>query len=283
MSLFFRIIRQLVLERYLWEELSVTQEGTISAYVKPGPKAQRIKVDQFLMAFEKKSTKGGATSKDAAPEAGSDDVLKSLEEECFGELKSAIAVRFPDLKSVYLALPIECFREIAEKLPTTRDEILEVDQMTEFRFERFGPCLLDVCREFNSKRLAYIEDKQMAALKAKEEEAKIFKASKPISNNPIYENDSQLRTSWMNKKTVHGGRGRGGGSSGSGGAKKNYYNSRGGRGRGRGRGKKRSFSPSPSSSTASTSFSSAKRVASNQPKLGLMSLPKTSKINFKKL
>ena len=197
-------------------------------------------------------------------------MLKSLEEECFGELKSAIAVNFIDLKSVYLALPIECYREIAEKLPITREEMLEIDQMTEFRFDRFGRFLLDVCRDFNARRLAYIEDKQMATMMAKEEEAQAFNA--PISNNPIYQNDSQRRTSWMSKKTVIGrGRGRGGG-----GGKKNFSNWRGGRG------KKRSYSPSPSTSSSS-SFSSAKRVANSQPKLGLMSLPKTSKANFKKL
>ena len=258
----------MVLEKYLWEEIAVSQEGTISAYVKPGPKAQQIKVDKFFINIEKKATKDA--TKETVQETDSDDVLKSLEEECFGELKSAIAVNFIDLKSVYLALPIECYREIAEKLPITREEMLEIDQMTEFRFDRFGRFLLDVCRDFNARRLAYIEDKQMATMMAKEEEAQAFNA--PISNNPIYQNDSQRRTSWMSKKTVIGrGRGRGGG-----GGKKNFSNWRGGRG------KKRSYSPSPSTSSSS-SFSSAKRVANSQPKLGLMSLPKTSKANFKKL
>ena len=96
---------------------------------------------------------------------------------------------FPDLKSVYLALPIECFREIAEKLPTTKTELLEIDQMTNFRFERFGELILTVCQDFNTKRMNYLEDKQMAEMMAKEEENNVF--STPSSNNPIYTNDTQ--------------------------------------------------------------------------------------------
>ena len=103
--------------------------------------------------------------------------------------QAAIAEAFPELKSVYLALPIECFREIAEKLPTTKAELLEIDQMTHFRFERFGPHLLEVCQDFNAKRMNYLEDKQLAEMMAKAEEAKVFNT--PSSNNPIYKNDTQ--------------------------------------------------------------------------------------------
>ena len=103
--------------------------------------------------------------------------------------QAAIAEAFPELKSVYLALPIECFREIAEKLPTTKAELLEIDQMTHFRFERFGSALLEVCQDFNAKRMNYLEDKQLAEMMAKEEEAKVFNT--PSSNNPIYKNDTQ--------------------------------------------------------------------------------------------
>ena len=86
-------------------------------------------------------------------------------------------------------MPIECFREIAEKLPTTKAELLEIDQMTHFRFERFGEFLLVVCQDFNAKRMNYLEDKQLAEMMAKEEEAKVFNT--PSSNNPIYKNDTQ--------------------------------------------------------------------------------------------
>ena len=61
--------------------------------------------------------------------------------------------------------------------------------MTHFRFERFGSFLLEVCQDFNAKRMNYLEDKQLAEMMAKAEEAKVFNT--PSSNNPIYKNDTQ--------------------------------------------------------------------------------------------
>ena len=106
-----------------------------------------------------------------------------MEEECFAQLKIAIGVNFSDLKSVYQALPIECFLEIAKKLPTNKAELLEIDQMTPFRFERFGSHLLKVCKDFNTKRKNYLEDKQLAEMMAKAEEANDFNT--PSSNNNV--------------------------------------------------------------------------------------------------
>ena len=126
----------MILDKYLWEELSFTQEGMVSAYVKPGPKAQRIKTDKILINIETKSL--NKKNEQAKTDNEPDDVLKTLEEECFSALKSTIGHHFPDLKSVYLAIPIECYREIAEKLPQNKEEMLEVDQMTDFRYsDRF--------------------------------------------------------------------------------------------------------------------------------------------------
>jgi glucose-6-phosphate 1-dehydrogenase len=51
------------------------------------------------------------------------------EESCFDELKDMINDKFPEMKSVYLAMPITCFREIAEKLPCSKDEMMQIDQV----------------------------------------------------------------------------------------------------------------------------------------------------------
>ena len=85
-----------------------------------------------------------------------DNVLKTIWEDCFVELKNSIARAFPELKSVYLAIPIECFREMAEKLPTSKYELQEIEQMTHLRVEKFGVHLLPVCKDFNTKRLNYL-------------------------------------------------------------------------------------------------------------------------------
>ncbi len=278
-----RIIRKLVLEKYLWEELAISQEGVVSAYVKPGPKAPRIKTDKITVNIEKKASSSAKESLVDSAENGAaaDNVLKTLEEECFAELKTSISKNFPELKSVYLALPIECFREIAEKLPISQTEMLEIDQMTLFRFERFGSHLLEVCKKYNAKRMNYLEDKQMAEMMAKEEENNVFNA--PTSGNPIYQNDTQRRSGWMGK-SVSIGRGAGksngwSGGRGRGGARGSYYKKRGSYGS-RGRGKKRNsadFSPGSQSS-----FSSAKKTKTGGgASIGLMGLPKSKPGGFK--
>ena len=42
-----RIIRRLILEKYLSEELKVSPTGVVFSYVKPGPKAPNIKNDNI--------------------------------------------------------------------------------------------------------------------------------------------------------------------------------------------------------------------------------------------
>jgi len=274
-----RIIRKLVLEKYLWEDLAVSNEGVVSAYVKPGPKAQMIKTDKITINIEGKSSAASSSNSNIGHKESDDNVLKTLEEECFTKLKAAISQNFPELKSVYLAIPIECFREIAEKLPTTKAEMLEIDQMTHFRFDRFGAHLLEVCKDFNSQRMNYLEDKQLAEMMAKEEEASTFDA--PTSNNPIYQNDTQRRSGWMGKSVQIGssrGSGRGRGRGRGGGFKNKYSNSKGGRG------KKRSSQGSYNNGWRGKSSSPAAATSSAPPKkqpvasvssIGMMGPPRT--------
>ena len=49
----FRIIRKLILEKYLWEEIKVSDMGIVSAYVKPGPKVGQAKTSKFTLDIQK--------------------------------------------------------------------------------------------------------------------------------------------------------------------------------------------------------------------------------------
>ena len=152
----FRIIRKLILEKYLWEEITVSDMGMVSAYVKPGPKLSQAKTSKFTLDIQKNTKEAVVKESSSTDNLNNDNVLKTIEEDCFVELKNSVARAFPDLKSVYLAIPIECFREIAEKLPTSKPELQEIEQMTHLRVEKFGAHLLAVCKDFNTKRLNYL-------------------------------------------------------------------------------------------------------------------------------
>ena len=155
-------------------------------------------------------------------------------------------------------------------------------------FLRYFPCVT---------HSLFSEDKQSAQMLAKQEDASTF--SNPKSDNPMYQNDSQRRNSWMGKTSSGNGRGGGrggGGFRGKGGrggrGNYNFGKKRGGWSSG-GRGKKRSYPSSGSPATSSgsslstaapppppglsSSSSSAgffgKAPASKKPHLGLMKLP----------
>ncbi len=52
------------------------------------------------------------------------------EENCYEDLKTAIMNEFPEMKSVYLAIPISCFRDISKMLPCSMEDLMQIDQVT---------------------------------------------------------------------------------------------------------------------------------------------------------
>ena len=44
-------------------------------------------------------------------------------------MKATILAKYPNIKSVFQALPASCYREISEKLPLTEAEFMQIDQV----------------------------------------------------------------------------------------------------------------------------------------------------------
>lgn len=168
-----QIVRRMISDNFLREELVVTRDGNAVGYLKLGTNSRQLldgsasaKVHLFTdakLALEEANSETAA-GKDL------DDTLKKLEEECFNELKEAIIENFPEIKSVYAALPVSCYREIAEKLPDTKAKLQEVDQMTSGRAEKYGDILIAVTKRYVEKRMSYLEDKQAAEMLARDDE-----------------------------------------------------------------------------------------------------------------
>ena len=165
-----KIVRKLTADSFLREELEQNQYSTV-AYVKLGTKAQLLLNDfsqeKFYVVMDMKATLNPGSTPNTLPSGSNanevkDDELKRLEEDCFSELKEAIAEHFPELKSVYAALPVDAYREIAEKLPNTQQKLLDIDQMTETRVQKYGVVIIGVCKQFIEKRMAYLADRATA-------------------------------------------------------------------------------------------------------------------------
>ena len=163
-----RIIRQLILRGYLKEDLVVSKDGMAVGYVKPGAKALLIGMTGHEITLDIPSllSKSGDTISTNAREK--EDRLARLEEECFEALKEAIMHTFSDLKSCFSALPSECYQLIASALPQTMEELLEIDQMTEIRFAKYGEVLLSVCKEFKARRMTYLAGQMTTQLSEKD-------------------------------------------------------------------------------------------------------------------
>lgn len=169
-----RIVRRLVLENYLWEELVISRDGMASAYVKKGNKADQLLSGQAKVELEVQASN---LVRGNASETTEDDGLKRIEERCFEELKEKILSINPDLKSVFTALPVEVYQEIAKKLPTTKEQMMEIDQMTELRYLRYGLHLAPVCERYLEERMKYLADRQMAQMAAAEEQSEFNQVS----------------------------------------------------------------------------------------------------------
>ena len=50
-------------------------------------------------------------------------------------------------------MPVTVYREIAQNLPENNTQLLEIDQMTQIRVQKYGAVLLEVCTRFREKKM----------------------------------------------------------------------------------------------------------------------------------
>lgn len=162
----------MVSEKLIREEIETNAYGA-ATYLKLGPNSHKFLNDFsqeiFYIITQSKIRSTEPSAEEAIDNAG-DEELKRIEDDCFTELKTAISTNFPELKSVYSAMPVTVYREIAQNLPENNTQLLEIDQMTQIRVQKYGAVLLEVCTRFREKKMAYLKDKLVAENLAKEDD-----------------------------------------------------------------------------------------------------------------
>jgi hypothetical protein len=110
------------------------RDGMVASYVRLGQNAYKLldpnSHEKLFLNFNVKKTVTAEKSNGSNEYEETDDILKKMEEDCFDELKETIMKEFPDIKNVYVAIPISIFREISEKLPCSNEELMQIDQVT---------------------------------------------------------------------------------------------------------------------------------------------------------
>ena len=162
----------MVSEKLIREEIETNAYGAVT-YLKLGINSHKFLNDFskeiFFIITQSKIREMEPTAEEDVDNAG-DEELKRIEDDCFTELKTAISSNFPELKSVYSAMPVTVYREIAQNLPDNNTQLLEIDQMTQIRVNKYGGVLLEVCKRFKEKKMAYLKDKLVAEHLARDDD-----------------------------------------------------------------------------------------------------------------
>jgi len=105
----------------------------VASYIRLGPNGPKLlnpnSQEKLFLAFNVKKAGVSEKSTGLTEHEETDDILKKMEEDCFDELKETVMKEFPEIKNVYIAIPISVFREMSEKLPCSNEELLQIDQV----------------------------------------------------------------------------------------------------------------------------------------------------------
>ncbi|KAF5398375.1 ATP-dependent DNA helicase [Paragonimus heterotremus] len=160
-----RLFHRLVAERVLYEELTVTQQDHVVAYVRPGPKATLLLNGTLkasvLSSILKNRRNGGirtgfslchrinlpismptrsGLSETKLVGREPEDRYARIRNDCYEELVHVAKQITSEqgISNYATVFPNEMLLEMASQLPTTREELLLVQQCTEYKLNQFN-------------------------------------------------------------------------------------------------------------------------------------------------
>ncbi|XP_071171242.1 uncharacterized protein [Mytilus edulis] len=210
-----RLLRKLVIESILAEDLQITAADTAACYIRMGKKANDVMYNKIKVELP---IQGGGRRTEVA-KIGREPVSEkqNLIDKCYDELvemAKEIAAEYA-VRNFVMIFPTNCLRQMAERTPTTVDEMVTgIDNMprakvTKYKAERF----LDITRNYKCM-IDSIEETIYSARKEEE-------ALPPEWSSPYFVDESSSQSSTKKK----------------GGFKKGKYGKKRGGASGRGRGK----------------------------------------------
>ena len=145
-----RLLHMLVMKDILSESLTIGNHDNVVCYVKTGSKAREVLDGRITNIILKVRGTGSSSSRSetSAKALSREDTLKA---EC---LKALTALRLSittkhGLKNPEYVVPGTALRAMADQLPTTPEDILNLEGYTRAKWDRYeGPELLKVTREY---------------------------------------------------------------------------------------------------------------------------------------
>jgi len=157
-----RIVKKLILEGFLWEELVVNKDCGASAYVKMGPKAQKLLSGEAGRILHQVQVKKTSQERCEARLDEADSKLLQIQEECLETLKQVVLAAAQScqedrvISGVHEVIPVQCLREISAGLPVSLTALSRVEHMTGHRMKHYQDVILSVTTEFQRKKLDHL-------------------------------------------------------------------------------------------------------------------------------
>ncbi|XP_067126258.1 recQ-like DNA helicase BLM [Centruroides vittatus] len=148
-----RLLRKLVLDRFLEEDLVITQMEHAVSYVKLGCRAQELLNKQVKVKFTLKKGSRYSLSVQPIVEIDDDSEIKQLANRCYAELidvsKSIAAESGIHYTNV---INVEALRQMSREMPMTENEMLHIPHVTKIIYEKYGAQFLNVTQKYGYDR-----------------------------------------------------------------------------------------------------------------------------------
>ncbi|KAG8222765.1 hypothetical protein J437_LFUL007832 [Ladona fulva] len=154
-----RLMRKLIIDEYLQEDMIVTKDDIAVAYMKMGPRGPQFLRGNERMLFSMKSSATGKETnrKNSLGGAGTPEVsdeLLALQESCYEELKTVVRCFAESLgvNSVSI-MNVQALKAMSQIMPESVEEMMKIPHVTQANFEKFGKPLLEITIQYATQKL----------------------------------------------------------------------------------------------------------------------------------
>ncbi|XP_066947324.1 recQ-like DNA helicase blm-1 [Macrobrachium rosenbergii] len=159
-----RLLRRLVLEGYMKEEMVVARDEMAFAYLRPGPKCQQFLTNRTAkFEFEMKNVSGSDSRNDSTAEGmdnEEDDELKTLQKDCYEALlqtvKDIAASKGINYTNI---INMVALRVMSRMLPECEEEMRKIPHITKANFDKYGQALLEVTQRYAAQKLVILSER----------------------------------------------------------------------------------------------------------------------------
>ncbi|XP_022251057.1 Bloom syndrome protein homolog isoform X2 [Limulus polyphemus] len=196
-----RLVRKLVMDGFLQEDLVINHMDHAATYLRPGRRHLELLRGQTQINFHMKRGSKRSDSVQPVPQNEEDKEIQKLIERCYADLvqlsKAIAAERCIHYTNV---INLEALRQMSREMPMTEEEMLRIPHITKVIFEKYGQQFLDVTQRFSAERVVLDAEKaeqHNLLFDDKWEDDTLFDAG-PSTSVPV-----------RNKRKANGGKGGG--------------------------------------------------------------------------